>query len=206
MRETHGQKIARIESNFAKEVKTTLCKDCSTLLTEENQYPSCRKRGQHCCKKCWNQRFYYAVKKGRYGISLNKIDKILESQKYKCAICETHLVRARTAVDHCHDSGRVRGLLCKTCNSGIGMLRDSADIVHKALTYLQERREVDLREVDFGEAPSKPPLMMDEKNIARREYVAKNLENIQRIDREYRARKKVSQPVKETHEKEIKAG
>lgn len=86
------------------------------------------------------------------------------------------------------------------------MLRDSADIVHKALTYLQERREVDLREVDFGEAPSKPPLMMDEKNIARREYVAKNLENIQRIDREYRARKKVSQPVKETHEKEIKAG
>lgn len=168
--------------------KRDTCRDCGVLLNAENQYASCKKRGQYCCKKCWNQRFYFAVRKGKYGLSLPKIEKILESQGNKCAICETALSRFRMAVDHCHESGRVRGLLCSNCNSGIGMLKDSADIVYRALDYLRGRALLDLRDVDFGEDPVRPPLKMDAANIKRRAYVEKNRANIRRIDKESRDR------------------
>jgi hypothetical protein len=145
MRETHGEKIASIRSGFAKHEKRTTCRDCEIVLTEENQYASCRKRGQYCCKKCWNQRFYFAVKKGKYGISLGNLAELLRLQDYKCRVCEKHLSQKEACVDHCHDDGRVRGILCNGCNSGIGMLQDSLEIVERAVTYLQETCDVDWR-------------------------------------------------------------
>jgi len=61
----------------------------------------------------------------------------------KCGICSvflsnvyTHSEGARTAVDHCHDTGLVRGLLCGNCNSGIGFLRDDINLLTKAMEYL----------------------------------------------------------------------
>lgn len=204
MRETQGERIASIRSGFSVSDKRTTCKDCDVLLTEENQYPSCRKRGQYCCKKCWNQRFYFAVKKGKYGISLNKLAKILESQGYKCAICDSHMTQAQACVDHCHTSGRIRGILCNTCNAGLGMLKDSMEILQKAIYYLDDRSDptFDLRNIDFGESPTKPPLLMDKANIKRRAYIAANKENILRIDREWRARRKIKpdNPVKEKND------
>jgi hypothetical protein len=66
--------------------------------------------------------------------------KMLEDQNYCCAICSIHkdLVKRQLAVDHNHDTGEVRGLLCDACNGGIGKLKDSATILLKAIKYLNK--------------------------------------------------------------------
>lgn len=53
-----------------------------------------------------------------------------------CAICHKP-EDIKLAVDHCHDTGKIRGLLCKRCNMGIGLLGDSPEITLNATLYLQ---------------------------------------------------------------------
>ena len=66
-------------------------------------------------------------------------DEILMSQKGCCACCGTHHteIKKGLAVDHCHETGSIRGLLCLNCNTGIGKLGDDVDGLLKALAYLQ---------------------------------------------------------------------
>jgi len=69
------------------------------------------------------------------------------SQNGVCAICsggETVKTRGtlrRLAVDHDHETGKVRGLLCNRCNNGLGNFRDDPDLLREAIAYLQEARE-----------------------------------------------------------------
>ena len=85
---------------------------------------------------------YYRKNSGRiklrkifklYGISPQEFDSMVERQKGKCAICR---LPKKLVVDHCHYSKRVRGLLCGSCNRGVGLLRDSPEILKRALEYL----------------------------------------------------------------------
>lgn len=73
-----------------------------------------------------------------YGISLEQYNQLLEQQEHKCNICGTHRdeFKKDLAVDHCHDTGIVRGLLCKNCNTGIGNFKDDIDIMKKAIEYI----------------------------------------------------------------------
>lgn len=85
------------------------------------------------------QRRAYQLKV-RYGMSIETYEALLSSQGSKCAICRSHFKSDRqTFVDHCHGTDKVRGLLCASCNSGIGHLQDSADILRNAVRYLEER-------------------------------------------------------------------
>lgn len=76
-----------------------------------------------------------------YGISLADYDAMLAAQGGGCAICgRTDSGSAQSAplrVDHCHESGAVRGLLCDPCNNGIGRLGDTAEALERALNYLR---------------------------------------------------------------------
>lgn len=81
----------------------------------------------------------------RYGITQEVFDEMYNNQNGKCKICSTEVLKigelgdlARVAcVDHCHDSGKVRGILCRACNSGIGHLRDDVNILKLAIEYLE---------------------------------------------------------------------
>lgn len=77
----------------------------------------------------------------QYGITQDQYDAFLVSQGYKCAICESIDAGRKTSkqflVDHCHKTGRVRGLLCHKCNAAIGMLKESRKILEKAIEYLK---------------------------------------------------------------------
>ncbi len=71
---------------------------------------------------------------------------LLKSQGGVCAICGgppkgQGEINGRYSVDHDHETGAVRGLLCSPCNTGIGHLKDSADLVAKALAYLSVSRK-----------------------------------------------------------------
>ncbi len=76
--------------------------------------------------------------KRKFGITLEEYKVMFDTQGGCCAICGIHQdnIKRALAVDHCHHSNEIRALLCTNCNSGIGMLQDSLEIVQKALDYL----------------------------------------------------------------------
>ena len=76
--------------------------------------------------------------KAQYGISYDEYDVMLEKQKGRCAICGTDNPggKGRFHVDHCHTNGTVRGLLCHHCNTMLGLAKDSAETLNKAISYL----------------------------------------------------------------------
>lgn len=85
-----------------------------------------------------------------FGLSEADYFALIVKQGAVCAICGRKGSHARKsgrqsgtylAVDHCHDSERVRGLLCTNCNTGLGMFKDSADLLRLAAAYLERSRE-----------------------------------------------------------------
>jgi hypothetical protein len=77
-----------------------------------------------------------------YGITHEEYDRMLAAQGGKCAICESTTSRTKRSdylyVDHCHDTGAIRGLLCGPCNAGIGSLGDNVGRLEAAIRYLNE--------------------------------------------------------------------
>lgn len=78
-----------------------------------------------------------------YGISYQQYLEMLDAQDGKCAICGTEDTGKRKAfaVDHCHECGEVRGLLCSNCNTGIGNLREDIEIMERAIAYVRYHQE-----------------------------------------------------------------
>jgi Recombination endonuclease VII len=77
--------------------------------------------------------------KAAIGITMDDKRQMLAAQNGLCKICGIQLETMRKAnVDHCHKSGRVRGVLCYHCNVGIGFLRDNPETCEKAAAYLRE--------------------------------------------------------------------
>ena len=90
----------------------------------------------------------WSALKSKYGITKDQYMALLEAQNYKCKICgltsatqaaKSGRKRVPTAlvVDHCHETGRIRGLLCSNCNSMLGMARDNPVTLLRAIQYLK---------------------------------------------------------------------
>lgn len=75
--------------------------------------------------------------KRKFGITVEDYDKMLLDQGGTCKICKRAETARRLAVDHDHNTGEVRGLLCSTCNQGLGMFRDSVELLNSAVDYLE---------------------------------------------------------------------
>lgn len=75
-----------------------------------------------------------------YEISADEVDEMLESQNGRCAICGEKPDRlASMHVDHDHEHGHLRGLLCLNCNQGLGQFRDDPAMLLRAIVYLRQR-------------------------------------------------------------------
>ena len=79
--------------------------------------------------------------KKTYGITIQQYDVILEKQNGKCAICGGGTSKNFFAVDHNHRSGKVRGLLCARCNTGLARFMDEVQRVRTAVAYLEDDGE-----------------------------------------------------------------
>ena len=80
--------------------------------------------------------------KNTYGITAGEYATMLAAQHGRCAICavaQTEVPR-RFAVDHCHETGKVRELLCFHCNSSMGKFKDDPELLEKAANYLRKHR------------------------------------------------------------------
>jgi hypothetical protein len=91
---------------------------------------------EHCKNR---SREYYLQKSS--GITQEFYDALFQSQRGKCAICETES-KKRLAVDHDHKSGKIRGLLCQRCNCAIGLMDESFGLLQSAIEYLAKDLEV----------------------------------------------------------------
>ena len=131
---------------------TETCSICGQEQPTENFY-----RNRRSCKSCLrdSQRRYRAERpdyhhgrnlRQRYGICPDEYQTLLANQNNTCPICEVEISEtleykgSRSAVvDHNHDTGDVRGILCSMCNKMLGHARESTDILYKAIVYLSER-------------------------------------------------------------------
>lgn len=82
--------------------------------------------------------------KSKYGITLEQYEEMLEKQGGVCAICKQPEVTKikgqkmwRLAVDHCHETNKVRGLLCGKCNRGLGFFQHDVSLLSTAVKYLE---------------------------------------------------------------------
>lgn len=80
--------------------------------------------------------------KSRYGITVEEYSKMYDDQKGLCAICGKDNGDIRLHVDHCHTTGKVRGLLCFLCNSALGKVKDDVAVLEKAILYLQKHQSL----------------------------------------------------------------
>jgi hypothetical protein len=83
---------------------------------------------------------YKSIKR-LYGLEKNEYDSLLEYQEHKCYICgtpEEQCSKGTLNVDHCHSTGKVRGLLCLNCNTAIGHFREDPELLQRAIEYLKK--------------------------------------------------------------------
>jgi len=78
-----------------------------------------------------------------YGITITQYDTMYEEQQGRCKICglDQERLDRRLCVDHCHVTGKVRGLLCDPCNRLLGQAKDRIHVLLKAAEYLKEAND-----------------------------------------------------------------
>ena len=77
----------------------------------------------------------------KYGITKNQVDNLLEQQNYACVICNLNFdEKNRCCVDHDHNTGKVRGILCHPCNVSLGLIKDSIKTAQSMAKYLKAHK------------------------------------------------------------------
>lgn len=123
------------------------CKVCRIPSTKqyyennkEKVLSDTKKRYKKICKKKWfKEQRYNAHIKRTLGITIDEYNNLFIEQGGRCAICGIHQSKRkrRFAADHCHNSKKVRGLLCHYCNRGLGQFEDNVQILRNAVKYLE---------------------------------------------------------------------
>ena len=127
------------------------CPQCKTT-----EHPKSTNKG-HLCKVCASARakkwylenpekYFFNQLKAKYGITKEQYLNLLETQENKCAICNQASSTLnnfkggeyrRLAVDHCHTTGKVRGLLCTRCNTTLGAVKENTALLVNMVSYLE---------------------------------------------------------------------
>lgn len=109
------------------------------IQEHNNRRAAKEKAGQKRKRNPDTERVYHLKK--AYGIAVEEYDRILAMQRGRCAICGTDDPKKKYfSVDHDHQTGKVRGLLCQPCNIALGHLRDDLDVVLAMAVYLMQRK------------------------------------------------------------------
>jgi hypothetical protein len=133
-----GTNKPQSEYHFRNKKKKTLnswCKDCKNKARIERRKhtPDCPIKAKQYYLKQW------------YGLTVDQYDSMVKQQNNSCAICDivfdSGIKGTKPHVDHCHVTGRVRGLLCSKCNTLLGMANDNKVVLENAITYLDRSQD-----------------------------------------------------------------
>lgn len=143
---------------FGLSKKCTRCNEIKPLSEFSNYKHSKdgKKAGCKACQKLYNDK-WFAVNRdkkadsnrwwmigNKYNLTKDQYLEMLEQQNHCCKICYKHQdenTHGSLYVDHCHSTNAIRGLLCRSCNSMLGMVKDNIDILTNAINYLKETNE-----------------------------------------------------------------
>ncbi|WP_183364928.1 endonuclease VII domain-containing protein [Gellertiella hungarica] len=93
----------------------------------------------------------HAAKLKTYGLVQEQLTALLEHQEHQCPICLKFLAYPVTpSIDHSHQTGVVRGVLCRKCNAAIGLLEENTDNLERAIEYLSIHRRREINSVLSG--------------------------------------------------------
>lgn len=112
------------------------CVECNKIRTKNWQ----KNNAAYRAKRDTYKRLYH------YGLTEEQYQALLRAQKERCAICGTDKQfrrqedNRRLAVDHCHTTGKIRGLLCASCNRGLGYFADNPVFLRAAAKYLDKNK------------------------------------------------------------------
>ena len=132
--------------------KQDFCTRGHDMSTFRKQHPN----GDTYCSRCKNDRSNKARKndpkktavyarrsnlRRYYGLEESEYNVLFDSQDGKCSICQKQLERISrsTHIDHCHSSGKIRGILCHHCNTAIGLFGDDVEKIKAAIEYLEKK-------------------------------------------------------------------
>lgn len=135
-----------------------VCSRCGELklCSEFSNYKHSKDGKKAACKSCqkvYNDKWFeknrdkkadsnrWWMIENKYDLTKEQYLQLLEAQNYNCKICGTHQddnTHKYLYVDHCHSTSVVRGLLCRACNSMLGMAKDDPTILENAINYLKE--------------------------------------------------------------------
>lgn len=134
--------------NFNKHSKGKLRTECKTCSKTKNKKYYSQNRDkikkQVKEKSSFNkEKIQNAKLQNKFGITLKDKENLFEKQGRCCAICKTkeNVVNRGWDVDHCHDTGKVRGILCSNCNRGLGLFGDDPSVVLNAFEYLKKHKQ-----------------------------------------------------------------
>jgi hypothetical protein len=126
-----------------------ICRNAKQRIYSKNNIELIKERNS---KKSESRKLYYKSAKGiessrrahlkrMFGMTLEEYNEKLFSQEGVCEICKKFKVHSNhnfLAVDHCHNTNKIRGLLCYACNSGLGHFADNEEILNNAIKYLNK--------------------------------------------------------------------
>ena len=127
----HGHILA--DTRRRRSTGGTYCLECAKRMSQD------RRRSRGIPKKSTHQdkplNSRVSHLKRSYGLTIQQVSDLLSSQDNKCAICSTTNFKA--CIDHDHRTGIVRGILCRSCNIGLGFMKDDIDHLKSAIKYLE---------------------------------------------------------------------
>lgn len=118
---------------------------CEPCKTRNREYMRNKRAGipKEAKQKVWREKRDYHLKY-RFGIGVAEYNEMLRQQNGGCAICGTTDSKdSRTkhfSIDHCHATGKIRGLLCNNCNRALGGFEDSIEHLKAAINYLKRSK------------------------------------------------------------------
>jgi hypothetical protein len=148
----YGHKVRVANYNF--ESKVCLCCFEDKVIDLFPYIDRDKKLKHSYCKKCKNRKrqikrnttFIDGIKlsrilkiKQKYKLSMESYNDMLDNQNGLCKICNNKF-DYDLHIDHCHTTGKVRGLLCRDCNQGLGNFKDNTDLMLSGIKYLQDSR------------------------------------------------------------------